>query len=272
MTTTPLDDWKKQNEARKARKKAQMQDWVSKGPQRRAEMDAARTDRPRYSRFDKATGKMVTYDPRAYERLMASAKEAHNMPQPDDIVHYPGIGEISRFGNDKGSRRRPLTTVCVEVDGDMQQANRARDTLDRMLSKGTIRSYAYQAGRVFQQHYDKLGYSNIASVNLSGTHGGRMDTEAIFDRADRARDYVHSVLNLLGGRHALMAQAVIYVVGEGHSLNEIKRNRGDSLDYWRGILKAALELMEVDYKYQLSRRGSGSRVQGYSPGTSILSV
>jgi hypothetical protein len=182
---------------------------------------------------------------------------------PDDIMPDPRYEvAVSRQGKDKGSRKQALYHETMEVRGELQEVQVVHNGLYRMHQKGNICDDGYKAALSFQRYYELGKYEACTSVNLSGAPGGNMSIDDVYVRAHAARDYVHHVLDMLGGPTSRMSLAVVHYVGRGCTLEQISKARSGSNQYWQGMLHAALILMADDYKKLQRKRGRRTRSRG----------
>lgn len=188
----------------------------------------------------------------AREGAAAKRKAAFN-DDPDDLVHDPRAGQkLSRFGQDKGARRRATVTEHAGVGDEVQLVSRVMTGLDRMRRGGTISEDEYSAAVVYQNEFDRAGYQNYVRVNLHRTGGGVSDD--IIVRAQAARDYIGHVTWLLGGGGNPMTTVVFWSLGMGYGFDAIAAENGDNKHFWRGVFISAIRIMGDDYKKMLAGR------------------
>ena len=216
----------------------------------------ADADHP-YGSYDPKTGEYKAFDEKVYQRKLARQKADHDIEQPTDLVNYPGKGELSRFGTDRGAKRRPLTEVTVmDDDNKKQTAHKVKDGLTMMHERGKIDDKMLEAARFFQHQFDLGKYEQYTSINMDGTGGGGdMSFEEVLHRSFRARDYIHYVVTKLLGADTPTSRAVVHILGFRHNLENIANQEGGHKQYWAGQLHAALSVMAVD----LERMRQGKR-------------
>lgn len=167
---------------------------------------------------------------------------------PDDLVFDGRAGmKVSRFGQDKGARKRDTVTDHAGMEDGVQLVTRVRNGLDRMRQNGSISDDAYTAAVLFQNEFEKCGYAKYVTLNLNRTGGGG-GADDVMTRSQSARDYVGHVMRLLGGGNNPMTTVVFWSVGLGYGFERIAKAEGDSKHYWRGVFMAAIRIMEEDYR------------------------
>lgn len=169
--------------------------------------------------------------------------------EPDDLYFSQTAGmEVSRYGRDRGSIVQDLKCeTTIDARGDRAWANRIVDNLDLMLDRGVISDDMYQAGREFQNSFNRAGYTGMKTTNLTGAGGGGASTEerAIGDIS--ARNRVHECMKMVGGDESPMWVALFWIVGQQHSIREASAAHQDRAAVWTGFVKAALYLLGQDY-------------------------
>lgn len=219
----------------------------------RERFEAQQQDHP-YSGIDRATGEYKPFDQQRYEKKLARAVADHDIEQPDDLVNYPNQGLLSRFGKDKGAKRRPMVQVeVVDADSNRHVANRVRDSLATMRDQGRIDDKMLTAARYFQQQFDKCGYEKYTSVNLEAAGGGGMSFEEILHRSRKSRDYVSEVMHLLGG-NTPMSRVVFYMVGLRWNADYVANQWRGHKQYWVGVLHSALTIIAMDFEVRRQSR------------------
>lgn len=171
------------------------------------------------------------------------------LPSADDYVRDPRRNvPVSRFGVERPAvHRETVADAVYDDDGERVSVRRTKDNIDRMRERGELSDNAYAAVRKFQMQYERMGYERCSTVNYDQNRGGHMGVEDVYARATQARDYVYHTFAVLGGAGSAMSVAVAWAIGRGKSLRKLKEEGGRTVDYWSGVLNAALELMEKEY-------------------------
>lgn len=186
-------------------------------------------------------------------------------PDPDDLVYDPRTGlNLSRFGTDRGRVKRDLVEEKRDVMGEVAVVNRVADGLDRLYSSKKINANELAAAREFQKEFDRIGYDRISTTNMTGTPGGGMAIEAVYNRSKAARDNVALYLDLVGGPRNPAGVALFWYVGRGLNLEQVSDVAGDSPHFWRGALFCALNRLGADYAERRKKSRRRVRSSGLS--------
>jgi len=201
----------------------------------------------------------------------AQAYAAQKARFQDDTTDYgpdPRFAvPVSRFSQALPPVKRDMVSDEVRMDnGRRQDVRRIKDQIDRLHEQGSINQFAYEAARLFQQHFQRIGYDRQASVNLMAEgRGGFLSIEDIYARTMNSRDYVGEVITDLGGPTTPMAKAAVYYIGFGMTMKDISTQEGRKREYWGGVLDSALVMMGEAYRIRSAGKPHKPRLTGTAP-------
>lgn len=171
----------------------------------------------------------------------------------DAVAHANG------FGDKIIVNPNPLTFELRMVDGVMRLVQRTIDGLDLMHRNGTISDVELAIARNFQDQFEIANLADIKAVDLQGAGGKTaLGPEDFIHIRMHARDKIDAWYEVLGGRQAIGAIALRYIVGQRQSLSQMTMHFSHGVHVWRGSLITALQVIA---KHEDKRKASKGQIR-----------